>query len=66
MPETLCAGRLDGGEVGRGEAMTLFDLPEGTHRVTLEATDSDGQKGSASISIRVAPPPIVYLPLLHR
>ena len=58
--------KLDGGEVGRGEAMTLFGLTEGTHRVTLEATDSDGQRGSASISIRVAPPPPVYLPILFK
>ena len=57
---------VDGGEVGRGEAMTLFDLSEGSHRVTLEATDGDGQMGSASISIRVAAPSRVYLPTVVR
>ena len=57
---------LDGREVGRGEAMTLFDLSEGSYLVTLEATDSDGQRGSASITIRVAPPATSWLPIVDR
>jgi hypothetical protein len=55
------------GEVGTGDATAVLGLSGGKHRVTLEATDSDGQKGSASITIVVGPPPSqIYLPMTDR
>jgi len=52
------------GEVGTGESATVLDLPNGVYRVTLQATDSDGQTGSASIRIVVGSVKSIYLPLI--
>lgn len=41
-------------ELGQGESFTRSDLAEGSHDITLEATDGGGKTGSASVSIMVA------------
>ncbi|MCX6030273.1 MAG: DNRLRE domain-containing protein [Chloroflexi bacterium] len=51
------------GEMGTGEILELFAMPRAAYRVTLEATDSDGQIGSASITISVAARRETYLPV---
>jgi hypothetical protein len=52
------------GEMGTGETLELFAMPRATYRVTLEASDSDGQTGSASINISVAARRETYLPVV--
>jgi hypothetical protein len=52
------------GEMGTGEVLELFAMPRTIYRVTLEASDSDGQTGSASINISVAARRETYLPVL--
>jgi hypothetical protein len=41
------------GPLGPGELIRLADLEPGVHRLTFTATDSDGQQGSVSTSVRV-------------
>lgn len=41
------------GELGTGTSITVNDLAEGTHQVTLEATDSEGATASASVSVAI-------------
>lgn len=41
------------GNLGTGTSVTVSDLSEGTHQVTLEATDSEGATGSDAVSITV-------------
>ncbi len=53
------------GQMGIGETLDLWQMPSGAYRVTLTATDSDGQSASASITIRVGSQ-AVYLPLILR
>ncbi len=57
---------VDGVELGRGEAISAFDLADGWHLVTLEATDSAGRKASASIHIKAGPLPSAFMPLIKR
>ncbi len=41
------------GLLGTGSGLVLSDLPLGSHTITLEATDSDGGLGSASVGIQI-------------
>jgi hypothetical protein len=43
----------DGSILATGSAATLYDLPVGTHTITLQATDSAGATGRASITVEV-------------
>lgn len=43
------------GEIGTGSYFTLDSLSEGTHTITLIATDSHGSTGSDSVSIKINP-----------
>lgn len=50
------------GELGTGVAVTRDDLSEGTHQITVTATDSDGESASSSIEITVQnQPPIATI-----
>ncbi len=49
------------GQIGTGTSFTRSDLSEGTHRITLTATDSYGSHGSASVTIRVQTQTHLYL-----
>lgn len=58
--------RLDSlGEVGSGETLDLFAMPRERYLVTLTATDSDGQAGSAAITVQVGYA-IRFLPVILR
>ncbi|HBY98668.1 MAG TPA: hypothetical protein DEP84_32765, partial [Chloroflexi bacterium] len=55
------------GDLGTGEELAVESLSQGTHQITLTATDSDGQSGSATVTIYVGTPPTrLYLPILAR
>jgi len=41
------------GQIGTGETFTKNDLSEGTHRITLSATDGDGASGETSINVTI-------------
>jgi Raf kinase inhibitor-like YbhB/YbcL family protein len=41
------------GRIGTGAALTVSDLSEGAHTITLTATDSQGLAGTAQVSITV-------------
>lgn len=41
------------GQIGMGEAFSRDDLSVGTHRITLTATDSDRESGTASVTFTV-------------
>ncbi len=43
------------GALGTGTSITTASLSAGTHTITLTATDSRGARGTASVSITVAP-----------
>jgi len=43
------------GELGVGENLTINDLTQGTHTITLTVTDSDGNTGTTTINITVNP-----------
>lgn len=45
------------GNLGAGEELTVTDLTAGGHVITLTATDSDGRRGTASITIGIQTPP---------
>ncbi len=45
------------GILGTGAPLRVASLPAGLHTITLTATNPDGLKGSASVSIRVGNPP---------
>ncbi len=48
---------VDGTAVGKGASLLLYRIPtEGTHTVTLSATNSGGVSSSASITVDVGPP----------
>src|SRR5439155_27309008 len=48
------AGR--GGALGTGATISASTLSVGTHVITAGATDNDGQRGEAQVSIRVRDP----------
>ncbi len=55
-----------GGVLGTGASLTTASLAEGTHTITVSATDSGGRSASASISITITPgatnlPPVALL-----
>ncbi len=54
IPEEKMVWTYDGNPFGTGSELQAV-LPEGTHEVALTAVDSDGQQGSASLSITVIP-----------
>ena len=41
------------GPFGTGASLTVSDLPPGTHTITAQSTDSNGDTGSASITVTV-------------
>jgi hypothetical protein len=41
--------------VGRGQEMSVFDLPAGRRRLVLSAQDARGRVGTASVRVRVLP-----------
>ena len=43
------------GPLGAGPGLTLYDLSEGTHLITVTAADSSGRSGQDSISIVIGP-----------
>lgn len=47
------------GQIASGPANLVADLSPGRHTISLEVTDSDGQKGSASVRIFVGVPALV-------
>ena len=51
------------GQIGTGESFTKSDLLVGTHTITLTATDSQGAKGTASVTItveaKISAPPVI-------
>jgi len=49
------------GRFGSGEAVDTADLSQGVHTITLTATDSDGDNGSASILLTINDPPIIEI-----
>lgn len=53
------------GTLGTGVELWVSDLPTGTHRITMEVTDSDGDTGTDEITIFVGVSPNkVYLPVV--
>ncbi|MCC5874669.1 MAG: PQQ-binding-like beta-propeller repeat protein [Candidatus Sumerlaeia bacterium] len=59
---TSVAWNIEGlGPMGEGHIALLHDLPIGTHRLILEATDSDGQVATDAIDITILPPPATTL-----
>jgi hypothetical protein len=53
--------------LGSGAQVTQTDLQQGTHGITLRATDSDAQSGTATITIHMGVPQLsLYLPVLLR
>jgi len=64
--ETTLVWTLDSiSTIGTGRQLTLFGAPPGIHHIALTATDSDGNKGAASVSIAVIGQRI-YLPITAR
>ena len=52
LPDSLLVWSSDlDGKLGTGKTLTVDTLKLGTHRIQLEATDSDGKMNSASIAI---------------
>jgi hypothetical protein len=54
VPDDKISWLLDGMEIGHGMETVLNDPEIGKHDITIEATDSDGEKSSAEFSIEVA------------
>ena len=55
------------GVLGTGRQLQALGLQTGRHVITLRATDSDGQSGSATVTISVgAEAQYVYLPVMMR
>jgi hypothetical protein len=53
------------GTVGTGQMLHVTDFITGTHIITLTATDSGGQQGSAAVTIKVSgAEKHIYLPLV--
>ena len=65
LPDSTCIwySNIDG-EIGRGKNIVLDILTLGTHNITLEATDSDNKKSSATVQIKLVDYyPDSYFPL---
>jgi len=60
--------RLDGDYAGGGPRVSLTDVSQGQHEVTLQVMDSDEQTASTSVTIYVGvePTPGLYLPLIRK
>jgi hypothetical protein len=54
------------GQLGTGEGVYVDGLEAGEHTFTLTGTDSDSQRDSDTITLRVSDSPRIYLPLLTR
>lgn len=52
-------GPLGGALSASGESVLFATLSEGTHRVTLDVVDEDGEVGTDSIAVLVGPPEII-------
>ena len=52
------------GDLGTGRQLSVTGLQLGWHVITLQATDSDGQSGAATVSVYVGYPS--YLPMMMR
>jgi hypothetical protein len=68
MPESALAWSSDRqGMLGGGTQLSVTDLVEGKHVITLQVTDSDAQTGAASVTIYVGTPPSrAYLPIVFK
>jgi hypothetical protein len=53
------------GTLGTGTQVAVTDLQPGQHVITLRATDSDAQSGTATVTVYVGLPPLtIYLPVV--
>jgi hypothetical protein len=65
-------GKLEGGslvwtssiddEIGTGAEFTRDDLTEGTHTITLTATNSGSEKWMATVTVQISAPPAACIP----
>lgn len=51
------------GDLGTGASVPRNDLSQGTHLITLVATDSKGRDGRATISVAITPPATNHKPV---
>ncbi len=49
------------GQIGTGETFSINNLSPGIHTITLSATNSNDQTGTAKVTITVGEPPIVMI-----
>lgn len=63
---SLVWSQLEVGQLGTGEGVYVDGLEAGEHTFSLTGTDSDGQRGRDTITLRVGDSPRIYLPLLTR
>ena len=64
-PESLSWSSDRDGYLGSGDELLVATLSPGHHVITLTATDSDGQAGTASVEILVFRERL-YLPIVRR
>jgi len=68
LPESVLTWSSDRqGVLGTGAALSVSNLAEGKHVITLRATDSNGQTGTATATIYVGTPPArARLPIVFK